>query len=628
MRELIKLGSRPGAVISDENVKLGRAIVLTASIFTVLFALLKYLMGDDAHGSLTRSIILVAALMAMALMRVGRLTLAFVIYGWGVWLGITSEALLTGSVDNTLLYLYPALILVGGWLLGMRHGYAMCLMSALALFVLAWMETSGIKFIQFDRGPWGRAADISVILLVGMLLLQSISRSQQRQGSKMAELNARLSETVANLTSRETQLSQAESRFAKVGDIVPAPLSLTDASTGETVYVNKAWESVLGWKQQDVLGKSPLELGVWYDPAARQAYGAEFRRNGCVRNLEMTVQGRDGRLLSVSVSADSVEQDGRRLTMSLLFDLTDRKLAEAKVMKSNAELEARVEQRTLELKSTNDELSNALTTLQHAQKELVQSEKLAALGSMVAGVSHELNTPIGNAMVVASSMHDRAREFQGLVIRNELKRSLLERFMTDSLEGAELVQRSLQRASDLVHSFKQVAVDQTSERQRVFNLDEVVREIIATLRPNLKKMPWKIAIDIPRDITLDSFPGALGQVTINIVMNAAIHAFAGRTEGRISVHGRQIDNESVELVFADDGVGMPADVMSRIFDPFFTTRLGTGGSGLGLAIVHQMVTQVLQGRVSVESQVGEGSRFTVILARIIEHQVEQAVPPV
>lgn len=626
MFESLKPGKHPGSGINDENVRLGRSIVLIASVVTIAFALAKFLLDDDTHGSIMRGIILVAAVAALTAIRFGRLSLGFASYGWGVWLGITTEALLTGSVNNTLLYAYPALILVGGWLLGVRQGYAMCVASASTLFLLAWMETSGLSFMQFNRAPWGRAADISVILLVGMLLLHSIEQSQRRQALKMSELNKRLSETVANLSSRETQLSQAESRFAKVGDIVPAPLSLTDATTGETVYVNKAWESVLGWKQQDVIGKSPLELGVWHDLSARAAYGAEFKRNGCVRNLEMNVQGRDGRVLPVSVSADSVEQDGRHLTMSLLFDLTDRKLAEDKVLRLNSDLEARVDQRTLELKEANDELSKALSTLQRAQKELVQSEKLAALGSMVAGVSHELNTPIGNAMVVASSMHDRAREFQGLVQRNELKRSLLDRFMVDSLEGAELVQRSLQRASDLVHSFKQVAVDQTSERQRVFKLNEVVREIIATLRPNLKKLPWKIDVDIPPEITLDSFPGALGQVTINIVMNAAIHAFVGRTAGCIKVSAIQIDEDFVELVFADDGVGMAPDIMGRIFDPFFTTRLGTGGSGLGLAIVHQMVTQVLHGRVTVESGVDEGSRFIVLLARSIAHPAELMAP--
>jgi len=156
-------------------------------------------------------------------------------------------------------------------------------------------------------------------------------------------------------------------------------------------------------------------------------------------------------------------------------------------------------------------------------------------------------------------------------------------------------------------------------------LDEVVREIVATLKPNLKKLPWQLEIDIPPDIMMNSFPGSLGQVVINLVMNAALHAFDGRTQGQITVTGRQLDEETVQLVFADDGVGMSADILGRIFDPFFTTRMGQGGSGLGLAIVHQMVTQVLLGKVRVESSPNEGSRFVLHLARSIAQPADPLV---
>jgi PAS domain S-box-containing protein len=241
-----------------------------------------------------------------------------------------------------------------------------------------------------------------VILFISMFIVSRMVLHQQRQTRRVAELNVQLTETVASLTTRDHQLSQAESRFAMVGDIIPAPLSLTDAATGEITYVNKAWESVLGWTREGVAGKSPLELGIWFEAASREAFGAEFRRNGCVRHLEMNVQARDGNVVPVSVSADSVEQNGRRMTMSLLYDLTERTLIEAKVLKLNAELEARVELRTFELKGANADLSSALSTLQLAQRELVHSEKMAALGGLVAGVSHELNTPIGNALVACT----------------------------------------------------------------------------------------------------------------------------------------------------------------------------------------------------------------------------------
>jgi PAS domain S-box-containing protein len=612
---------------SEHGARLFASVAQATSLVAFLFALADFLAGSDPRGSVINAMILLAALAALCVLRVGHATVAFVTFGWGAWCAITVQALLMGRLDNAVLYAYPVVIMLSGWLLGVRHGFAMCVVSAGAIFGLAGLESHGVRLVQIERGTWGRARDLVGILFVSIFIVSRMVLYQQRQTRRVAALNAQLTETVASLTARDHQLRQAESRFATVGDIIPAPLSLTDALTGEITYVNKAWESVLGWTLESVAGKSPLELGIWFDAASREAFGAEFRHNGCVRHLQMQVQARDGRLVPVSVSADSVEQDGRRMTMSLLYDLTERALMEAKVLKLNTELEARVVQRTLELKSVNDDLSSALSTLKLAQRELVQSEKMAALGALVAGVSHELNTPIGNALVVSSSMHDRVLEFQDLVNRNELKRSTLERFMADSLEGSDLVQRSLQRASELVHSFKQVAVDQSSERQRVFGVQDVVREIIATLRPNLKKFPWRLEVDIAADITMNSFPGALGQVVINLIMNAALHAFEGRSEGRISVTGRQTDDDTIQLVFADDGVGMTADIASRIFDPFFTTRLGQGGSGLGLAIVHQMVTQVLLGRVLVESVPGQGSRFTLDLMRSIAAPSTDAPPP-
>ena len=625
MFDFLKLSKPSDAPDAEDGARLFSGVVQATCLVVVLLTLADYVAGSDLRGSVINVVILLAALTSLSVLRVGNTAVAFVTFGWGTWAAITVQSLLMGNLGNPVLYAYPVVIMLSGWLLGLGHGYAMCAVSIVVILALASMEANGIQLIQIHRGAWGRASDLSVILFISMFIVSRMVLHQQRQTRRVAELNVQLTETVASLTTRDHQLSQAESRFAMVGDIIPAPLSLTDAATGEITYVNKAWESVLGWTREGVAGKSPLELGIWFEAASREAFGAEFRRNGCVRQLEMNVKARDGTVVPVSVSADSVEQNGRRMTMSLLYDLTERTLIEAKVLKLNAELEARVELRTLELKGANADLSSALSTLQLAQRELVQSEKMAALGGLVAGVSHELNTPIGNALVVSSSMHDRVLEFQELVLRNELKRSTLERFMADSLEGSELVQRSLQRASELVHSFKQVAVDQSSERQRVFGLHEVVREIIATLKPNLKKLPWQLEIDIPADITMNSFPGSLGQVVINLVMNAALHAFTGRTQGVILVTGRQLDAETIQLTFADDGVGMTADIVGRIFDPFFTTRMGQGGSGLGLAIVHQMVTQVLLGKVSVESSPNEGSRFVLHLARNIAQPADPFV---
>lgn len=285
---------------------------------------------------------------------------------------------------------------------------------------------------------------------------------------------------------------------------------------------------------------------------------------------------------------------------------------EADLRDLNAELEARVEARTEDLEMANAELSAAMNTLEQAQDELVRSEKMAALGSLVAGVAHELNTPIGNSLMVASTLQERTDEFES-GIEKGLTRTALNRQLSTSREAAASLVRNLQRAGELIASFKQVAVDQTTSARRRFALDEVVREIILTLSPALKKMPWKIESDVPLGIWLESYPGPLGQVLTNLINNAVLHAFDGLPVGMIRIGARLLDESSVQLTLADDGNGILPEHLPRIFDPFFTTRMGRGGTGLGLSICHNIVENILGGRVSVASTPGQGTVFTLTL---------------
>ncbi len=278
----------------------------------------------------------------------------------------------------------------------------------------------------------------------------------------------------------------------------------------------------------------------------------------------------------------------------------------------NAELEARVQARTEDLEMANAELSAAMNTLEQAQDELVRSEKMAALGSLVAGVAHELNTPIGNSLMVASTLQERTDEFES-GIEKGLTRTALNRQLSTSREAAASLVRNLQRAGELIASFKQVAVDQTTSARRRFALDEVVREIILTLSPALKKMPWKIESDVPTGIWLESYPGPLGQVLTNLINNAVLHAFDGLPVGMIRVGARSLDESSMQLTLSDDGNGILPEHLPRIFDPFFTTRMGRGGTGLGLSICHNIVENILGGRVNVASTPGQGTVFTLTL---------------
>lgn len=278
-------------------------------------------------------------------------------------------------------------------------------------------------------------------------------------------------------------------------------------------------------------------------------------------------------------------------------------------------LEDRVKERTTELVDLNKELKGTLDKLQQAQGNLVQSEKLAALGALVAGVAHELNTPLGNGLTVASSIYDATRHIHRQFDEG-ITRAELENYLNDMDEGSHLVVASLERASELVSGFKQVAVDRTSAQRREFKLAEMLAETKMTMSPLFKHTPYKIHIDVPKDIMMDSYPGPLGQVITNLMNNALIHAFDDCDHGAITIlgeHTEVAEAPGVTLIIDDDGHGIPEENLTRIFDPFFTTKLGEGGNGLGMHIVHNIVTGVLGGVIKVESQRNVGTKFVITI---------------
>lgn len=275
------------------------------------------------------------------------------------------------------------------------------------------------------------------------------------------------------------------------------------------------------------------------------------------------------------------------------------------------QLENRVDERTAQLQAVNHAMKTTLDQLQYTQQNLIQSEKLAALGALVAGIAHELNTPIGNGLTVATTLCDSCtgikRDMAG-----GLTKSALDKFIRDMDEGSQLVNRNLEKASELVSSFKQVAVDRTSAQRRTFSLRDMLNETRLTVSPLFKRTPFVVDIDVVEDATLESYPGPLGQVITNLLNNAVIHAFDGRVQGRVVLAAHKLA-EGVRLTVTDDGVGIAVEHHAKIFDPFFTTKLGAGGNGLGMHIVHNIVTGVLGGTIELTSRIGEGTCFTLFL---------------
>jgi len=266
-------------------------------------------------------------------------------------------------------------------------------------------------------------------------------------------------------------------------------------------------------------------------------------------------------------------------------------------------LERRVSERTAELSTTIDHLKQT-------QADLVQAEKLASLGALVAGVAHELNTPIGNALVTASGLETEAKRIQTALKRGGITKSALESFIETAVPMAGLIAKSCDRAATLISSFARVAIDQAGEERCRFDLGALVQDNVAALRPSFKSAPWVIEIDIAEGILLDSYPGPLGQVVFNLVLNAVSHAFQGRVSGRMTISAK-VHGAEVAMTFTDDGNGIDAAVQERIFEPFYTPRLGQGGSGLGLSISLNIVIKVLGGQLNVSSEPGQGACFRV-----------------
>jgi signal transduction histidine kinase/ligand-binding sensor domain-containing protein len=296
-------------------------------------------------------------------------------------------------------------------------------------------------------------------------------------------------------------------------------------------------------------------------------------------------------------------------------------------------LRALVEQRTAELSQAKERAEAALGELQGTQAQLVAAEKMASLGQLVAGVAHEINTPIGIALTAASHLEDLSRSQRSQLDAGRLSKQALAQWQKQSIEAMRLVCSSLERAAELVASFKQVSVDQASQQRRAFDLAQFLGEISTALQPGLKHRPCLLAVECPAGLQMDTYPGAIFQIVTNLVNNAVLHAYPEGRRGHLRLSARPIEPPAaakaagaaptaaaevgtlsggwVELCFRDDGVGMSPAVAARAFDPFFTTRRGQGGSGLGLHVVHNLVAQLLGGQIELSSVEGAGT--TIVL---------------
>ena len=418
-------------------------------------------------------------------------------------------------------------------------------------------------------------------------------------------MSAALRERIDQVEESQRRLQESEERFRTLFDMTPLPLAVSDRE-GYMIGANQALLQTFGLRLEQLIGKRSDEINFWFVPEERERIWNIYRERGTVQGEIATVHMHDGSAGSVAIWSSSLTLDGQRAIIWALLDLTEEMKAKQALKELNVSLESRVRERSADL-------SNALDTLKRTQHDLIASEKMASLGSLVAGIAHELNTPIGNSLLASTALSDRVHDFQAVVEQGSLKRSALTHHLEEVDMACGLISNSLQKAADLISSFKQIAVDQTNDQRRRFKLQTVLLDTTATYTPRLRRSNCAASVDVPPELELESYPGSLYQVFNNLINNALVHGFEGRDKGHISITARDAGEQQVEIVFRDDGIGMPEEVQRRVFDPFFTTKMGSGGTGLGMNIVYNIVTGVMGGRIAVESAPGQGTTIRMVV---------------
>lgn len=294
---------------------------------------------------------------------------------------------------------------------------------------------------------------------------------------------------------------------------------------------------------------------------------------------------------------------GEFSTMQKSFNIMGEEL-----QNSQNQLENRVEQRTKQLSETNTVLTEALDTLQKTQQQLVEKEKMAALGGLVAGVAHEINTPLGVSVTAISHLQSLNDSFKKKFQTTSLKKADLENYLNDNEEASLIILNNLNRAAELIRSFKLIAVDQSQDNKRIFNIKQYIDEVLISLKPEFKKVKHTVEISCPDNIEINCHPGQFSQIMTNLFMNSIKHAFE---KGQIGVLKLQVSHEEgkIKFHFGDNGKGISEENLKKIFTPFFTTARHDGGSGLGLSTIYNIITQNMGGSIRCESVEGEGTDF-------------------
>jgi len=434
--------------------------------------------------------------------------------------------------------------------------------------------------------------------------IQDISEQVQAELA-LRQLNETLEQRVLD---RTRELDQQRAFIETILDTAETLIFVIDA-WGRFVRFNRACERLTGYSFEALRGQPIWETVV--PPERRQDVQRRHQHvitpEELPNHLEVEWLTRDGQRRLIAWSNAMITDAAGRLEYMIGtgIDITERKRGE------------------LALIVANRDLNRSLEHLRQTQSQLVQAEKMAALGSLVAGISHEINTPLGIGVTSATALQEELHRLRREFDAGTMKRSTLERYLVHGLEGCDILVRNLMRAAELIRSFKQVAVDQASDERRVFDLREYIDEVVLSLQPRFKGRRVQVLNRSQAGLRVDTHPGAIFQVLSNLLLNALQHGYEADDEGTILIAAQRVGDE-VQIECIDDGRGIAPEIRDRIFEPFFTTRRGTGGSGLGLHIVFNLVVSTLNGSIQLVPGAGRGTTFRINFPLSLEQQHEHA----
>jgi PAS domain S-box-containing protein len=397
----------------------------------------------------------------------------------------------------------------------------------------------------------------------------------------------------------EDAIAEGRRLLQQVIDTVPAVINVKDRKL-RYVLMNRYMARIFGVEPAEAIGRTTTDLMSRYGSQKTDENDQRvLKEKGELGFYEEEYLDSAGHLRQWLVNKlPLLDADGEiEHIVTVALDIGERKRSEQ------------------EMRKARDSAETALRNLRDTQASLIEAEKLAALGRLVAGVAHEVNNPVGISLTVASALERKAAMFASEVQRGDLRRSSLNDFLATSRDASSQLVANLNRAAELIQSFKQVAADRNYSDQRSFDLADLTEQVVMSLRPGLRKHNLTLNIECQPNLVMNSYPGPYGQVLTNLFLNSVAHAFPDGRAGVIEIQARASGKDNVEIIFSDNGCGMSLDVRRRAFDPFFTTRRDQGGTGLGLHIVYSIVTNRLGGRLDLDSEPGKGTRIQIILPR-------------